>query len=271
MTDEVAGWRLGGLQGFSGEEFQREKNRKEAAGGWVVFQRYFGRAEGFIGIGGGFKAFEAEQRFTGEGYSQSLYDDGHLFKQPIKVNWAYASGQREGTSGHFNIFVGDLSLEGYVGSEDWAFKRVWICFFPQSARCPDAKGVVELTNGSSGNGKETATDEAPDNNPQYTTVCVLQRYNTHIETSLAIWMGNTQSILCGKPIMCSWGSKPTPPGTSSNPLLLSAAAPLPSLSATDLRAYERQLAMSKMGGVHALMHPQGQHPFKQATMRMGCH
>ena len=46
MTDEVAGWRLGGLQGFSGEEFQREKNRKEAAGGWVVFQRYFGRAEG---------------------------------------------------------------------------------------------------------------------------------------------------------------------------------------------------------------------------------
>ena len=97
------------------------------------------------------------------------------------------------------------------------------------------------------------------------------RYNTHIETSLAIWMGNTQSILCGKPIMCSWGSKPTPPGTSSNPLLLSAAAPLPSLSATDLRACERQLAMSKMGGVHALMHPQGQHPFKQATMRMGCH
>ncbi|KAL6989133.1 Oligouridylate-binding protein 1B [Sarracenia purpurea var. burkii] len=28
----------------------------------------------------------------------------HLFGQPIKVNWAYASG-------HFNIFVGDLSSE----------------------------------------------------------------------------------------------------------------------------------------------------------------
>ncbi|XP_022859084.1 oligouridylate-binding protein 1B-like, partial [Olea europaea var. sylvestris] len=35
----------------------------------------------------------------------------HLFGQPIKVNWAYASGQREDTSSHFNIFVGDLSPE----------------------------------------------------------------------------------------------------------------------------------------------------------------
>uniref|UniRef100_A0A1D1ZL54 Nucleolysin TIAR n=1 Tax=Anthurium amnicola TaxID=1678845 RepID=A0A1D1ZL54_9ARAE len=35
----------------------------------------------------------------------------HLFGQPIKVNWAYASNQREDTSGHFNIFVGDLSPE----------------------------------------------------------------------------------------------------------------------------------------------------------------
>lgn len=44
---------------------------------------------------------------------------------------------------------------------------------------------------------------------------------------------------------------------------------MPGLSANDLLAYERQLAMSKMGGVHALMHPQGQHPLKQATMGMG--
>lgn len=35
----------------------------------------------------------------------------HLFGQPIKVNWAYASGQREDTSSHFNVFVGDLSPE----------------------------------------------------------------------------------------------------------------------------------------------------------------
>ncbi|TYH80400.1 hypothetical protein ES332_D03G129700v1 [Gossypium tomentosum] len=32
-----------------------------------------------------------------------------LFGQPIKVNWAYASSQREDTSGHHNTFVGDLS------------------------------------------------------------------------------------------------------------------------------------------------------------------
>ena len=29
----------------------------------------------------------------------------------IKVNWAYASGKREDTSGHYNIFVGDLIPE----------------------------------------------------------------------------------------------------------------------------------------------------------------
>ncbi|KAG7018229.1 Oligouridylate-binding protein 1C, partial [Cucurbita argyrosperma subsp. argyrosperma] len=69
--------------------------------------------------------------------------------------------------------------------------------------------------------------------------------------------------------MCSWGSKPTPPGTASNPLPLPAMASTPGLSATDLLAYERQLALSKMGGVHAaLMHPQG-HPLKQAPMGIG--
>ncbi|XP_051132245.1 beta-galactosidase 15-like isoform X1 [Andrographis paniculata] len=35
----------------------------------------------------------------------------HLFGQPIKVNWAYASAQREDTTNHFNVFVGDLSPE----------------------------------------------------------------------------------------------------------------------------------------------------------------
>lgn len=72
-------------------------------------------------------------------------------------------------------------------------------------------------------------------------------------------------------LQCSWGSKPTPPGTASNPLPPPAVpAPLPGLSANDLLAYERQIAMSKMGGgVHTLMHPQGQHPLKQAAMGMG--
>ncbi|XP_031262074.1 oligouridylate-binding protein 1B isoform X1 [Pistacia vera] len=284
----------------------------------------------------------------------------HLFGQPIKVNWAYASGQREDTSGHFNIFVGDLSPEvtdatlyacfsvypscsdarvmwdqktgrsrgfGFVSFRNqqdaqsaindltgkWLGSRQIRCNWATKGagsnddkQSSDAKSVVELTNGSSEDGKETTNNEAPENNLQYTTVYVgnlapevtqldlhrhfhalgagvieevrvqrdkgfgFVRYSTHAEAALAIQMGNTQSYLYGKQIKCSWGSKPTPPGTSSNPLPPPAAAPLPGLSAADLLAYERQLAMSKMGGVHAaLMHPQGQHPLKQAAMGVG--
>jgi len=283
----------------------------------------------------------------------------HLFGQPIKVNWAYASGQREDTSGHFNIFVGDLSPEvtdatlfacfsvypscsdarvmwdqktgrsrgfGFVSFRNqqeaqsaindltgkWLGSRQIRCNWAtkgaagnEDKQSSDAKSVVELTNGSSEDGKETTSTDAPENNPQYTTVYVgnlasevtqldlhrhfhalgagvieevrvqrdkgfgFVRYSNHSEAALAIQMGNTQSYLCGKQIKCSWGSKPTPPGTTSNPLPPPAAAPLPGLSATDLLAYERQLAMSKMGGGHALMHPHGQHPLKQAAMGMG--
>ncbi|KAM1188570.1 hypothetical protein ACFX13_025169 [Malus domestica] len=277
----------------------------------------------------------------------------HLFGQPIKVNWAYASGQREDTSGHFNIFVGDLSPEvtdatlfacfsvynscsdarvmwdqktgrsrgfGFVSFRNqqdaqnaindltgkWLGSRQIRCNWAtkgaganEDKQSSDAKSVVELTNGSSEDGKDTTNSEAPENNPQYTTVYISQldlhrhfhalgvgvieevrlqrdkgfgfvRFNTHAEATLAIQMGNTQSILCGRQLKCSWGSKPTPPGTVSNPLPPPVAAPpLQGLSATDILAYERQLAMSKMAGVHALMHPQGQHPLKQAAMGMG--
>lgn len=70
-------------------------------------------------------------------------------------------------------------------------------------------------------------------------------------------------------IQCSWGSKPTPPGTNSNPLPPPAPGPLQGFTATDMMSYERQLAMSKMGG--ALMHPlMGQHPsIKQVGGSMG--
>ncbi|KAI8529721.1 hypothetical protein RHMOL_Rhmol12G0247300 [Rhododendron molle] len=279
----------------------------------------------------------------------------HLFGQPIKVNWAYASGQREDTSSHYNIFVGDLSSEvtdamlfacfsvypscsdarvmwdqktgrsrgfGFVsfrnqqeaqsaindltgkwlGSRqircNWATKGAGANDDKQSS---DAKSVVELSNGSSEDGKETANNDGPENNPQpqYTTVSQLDlhrhfhalgagvieevriqrdkgfgfvRYSTHAEAALAIQMGNTQSMFYGKQIKCSWGSKPTPPGTSSNPLPPPVAAPIPGFSASDVLAYERQLAMAKMGGgVHPLMHPQGQHHhlLKQAAMGMG--
>ena len=46
------------------------------------------------------------------------------------------------------------------------------------------------------------------------------------------------------------------------------AAHVPGLSA-DLAAYERQIALSKMGGAQALMHQQGQLAMKQAAMGMG--
>ncbi|XP_047941775.1 oligouridylate-binding protein 1B-like isoform X2 [Salvia hispanica] len=283
----------------------------------------------------------------------------HLFGQPIKVNWAYASGQREDTSSHYNIFVGDLSPEvtdamlyacfsvypscsdarvmwdqktgrsrgfGFVsfrnqheaqsaindltgkwlGSRqircNWATKGAGTTDEKQNS---DAKSVVELTNDSSEEVKEAASTDAPENNPQYTTVYVgnlapevsqvdlhrhfhalgagsieevrvqrdkgfgFVRYSTHAEAAMAIQLGNAQSYLYGKQIKCSWGNKPTPPGTSSNPLLPPGPAPLHGLSAADLLAYERQIAISKMGGIPALMPHQGQHALKPATMGMG--
>ncbi|KAI7728338.1 hypothetical protein M8C21_001816 [Ambrosia artemisiifolia] len=238
----------------------------------------------------------------------------HLFGQPIKVNWAYASGQREDTSGTRGLCgirklgvhedaqsaINDLTGK-WLGSRqircNWATKGAGTSDEKQAS---DSKSVVELTNGSSEESKEPVNGDAPENNPQYTTVYVgnlapevtqlelhrhfhalgagiieevrvqpdkgfgFVRYNNHAEAALAIQMGNTQSILYGKQIKCSWGSKPTPPGTTSNPL--PPPVPAPMLSAADMLAYERQLAISKMVGVHGLMHPQGQHPLKPATM-----
>ncbi|KAJ6394285.1 hypothetical protein OIU77_023499 [Salix suchowensis] len=283
----------------------------------------------------------------------------HLFGQPIKVNWAYASGQREDTSGHFNIFVGDLSPEvtdatlyacfsvypscsdarvmwdqktgrsrgfGFVSFRNqqdaqsaindltgkWLGSRQIRCnwatkgaSFNDDKQSSDSKGVAEVTNGMSEDCKEATNIEAPENNPQYTTVYVgnlapevtqldlhrhfhalgagvieevrvqrdkgfgFVRFSTHAEAALAIQMGNTQSLF-GKQMKCSWGSKPTPPGTSSNPLPPPVAAPLPGLTATDILAYERQLVLSKMGGIHALMHPQGTASSKTSSNGNGC-
>ena len=111
----------------------------------------------------------------------------------------------------------------------------------------DGKSVVELTTGSSEDGKETLNEETPENNSQFTTVYVgnlapevtqldlhryfhalgagvieevrvqrdkgfgFVRYNTHPEAALAIQMGNTQPYLFNRQIKCSWGNKPTPP------------------------------------------------------------
>ncbi|OAY76427.1 Oligouridylate-binding protein 1B [Ananas comosus] len=267
-----------------------------------------------------------------------------LFGQPIRVNWAYASGQREDTSGHFNIFVGDLSPEvtdamlfacfsvypscsdarvmwdqktgrsrgfGFVsfrsqqdaqsaindlngkwlGSRqircNWATKGATSGDDKQSS---DSKSVVDLTSVSAEDGQDNINSDAPENNPQYTTVTQLDlhrffhslnagvieevriqrdkgfgfvRYSSHAEAALAIQFGSGRP-LGGKAIKCSWGNKPTPPGTSSNPLPPPAAAAFPGLSASELLAYERTLAMSKMGSSQALMQAQGQ--LKQAAM-----
>ncbi|GMH18119.1 hypothetical protein Nepgr_019960 [Nepenthes gracilis] len=281
----------------------------------------------------------------------------HLFGQPIKVNWAYASSQREDTSNHHNIFVGDLSPEvtdatlfacfsvypscsdarvmwdqktgrsrgfGFVsfrsqqdaqsaindlngkwlGSRqircNWATKGAGLGDDKQNS---DSKNVVELTNGASDEVQEKTNADAPDSNPQFTTVYVgnlapevtsvdlhllfhalgagviedvrvqrdkgfgFVRYSTHVEAAQAIQLGNAR-ILFGKPIKCSWGNKPTT-GASSTPLPPPVATQFPGVSGTDLAAYERQLAFAKMGGAQALMHPQGQHPLKPAAMGMG--
>ncbi|PON66024.1 Splicing factor-like protein, partial [Parasponia andersonii] len=281
----------------------------------------------------------------------------HLYGQPIKVNWAYASSQREDTSGHFNIFVGDLSPEvtdatlfacfsvytscsdakvmwdqktgrsrgfGFVAFRNqqdaqsaindlngkWLGSRQIRCNWAtkgsttnEDKQITDSKSVVELTSGTSEDGQEKASEDAPENNPQYTTVYVgnlapevtsvdvhrhfhalgagtiedvrvqrdkgfgFVRFSTHAEAALAIQLGNAR-MLFGKTIKCSWGSKPTPPGTNSSPLPPPAAVSMPSFSAADLAAYERQVALSKMGGAQALLHPPGQHALK-AAMGMG--
>ncbi|KAL6654699.1 hypothetical protein ACP70R_008164 [Stipagrostis hirtigluma subsp. patula] len=276
-----------------------------------------------------------------------------LFGQPIKVNWAYTSAQREDTSGHFNIFVGDLSPEvtdaalftffsGYSTCSDarvmwdqktgrsrgfgfvsfrnqqdaqdaindlngkWLANRQIRCnWATKGANAGEEKqsvdSKVDVTNGLSEGGKENANEDGPENNPQFTTVYVgnlpheansndvhrffhslgagsieevrvtrdkgfgFVRFTTHEEAAQAIQIGNGQ-LIGGRQIKCSWGSKPTPPGTASAPLPPPAPAPFPGgLSATDLLAYQRTLALSKMGMNPALM---GQHALKQAALGM---
>ncbi|CAI9297539.1 unnamed protein product [Lactuca saligna] len=257
----------------------------------------------------------------------------HLFGQPIKVNWAYASSQREDTSGHFNIFVGDLSPEvtdatlfscfsvyttcsdarvmwdqktgrsrgfGFVSFRNqqdaqtaindlngkWLGSRQIRCNWAAKGggsddkQRSDTKSVVELTNGTSDDGQEKTNEDAPENNPQYTTVYVgnlapevtsgdlhchfhalgagviedvriqrdkgfgFIRYTSHAEAARAIQLGNAR-YLYGKPLKCSWGSKPTPPGSSSTPL----PPPMVAGNMMNVTSYERQMTIGKMAGL----------------------
>ncbi|XP_024514811.1 oligouridylate-binding protein 1 isoform X1 [Selaginella moellendorffii] len=289
-----------------------------------------------------------------------------IFGQSIKVNWAYASGQREDTTGHYNIFVGDLSPEVtdatlyaaffmYPGCSDarvmwdqrsgrsrgygfvsfrskqeaerainemngkWLGSRPIRCNWatkstgsqedvptPGPVSVPEQVAVVQVQMKQEPNHDEQHEDGAmqldgPENNPQFTTVYVgnlahevtqtelhrqfhalgvgviedvrvqkekgfgFVRYRTHEEAAYAIQAANGR-VICGKSVKCSWGSKPTPAGASSNPLPPPppVALPLQSLmaagmnqaySAADLLAYQR-LSQSSGTGQALLPLPQ---------------
>ncbi|GMY17697.1 oligouridylate-binding protein 1B-like [Fagus crenata] len=288
-----------------------------------------------------------------------------LYGQALKVNWAYTSNQREDTSGHFNIFVGDLSPEvtdatlfacfsvypscsdarvmwdhktgrskgyGFVAFRNqqeaqsaindltgkWLGNRQIRCNWAtkgstEEKQINESQNAVVLTNGSSDGSQENTNEEAPENNPAYTTVYVgnlshevtqaelhcqfhalgagvleevrvqrdkgfgFVRYNTHEEAASAIQMSNGR-IIRGKPIKCSWGSKPTPPGTASNPLppptqpyqILPTASMNHGYSPAELLAYQRQLALSQAAASglsgQALVQMTGQHGLAGASM-----
>ncbi|EEF34417.1 nucleolysin tia-1, putative [Ricinus communis] len=290
-----------------------------------------------------------------------------LYGQALKVNWAYANSQREDTSGHFHIFVGDLSPEvtdatlfacfsvynscsdarvmwdhktgrskgyGFVSfrnqreaqsaindlSGKWLGNRQIRCNWAtkgsasnEDKQIGDNQNAVILTSGSSEGGQENANEDAPENNPAYTTVYVgnlchevtqselhcqfhtlgagiieevrvqrdkgfgFVRYTTHEEAASAIQMANGK-IVRGKPMKCSWGSKPTPPGTASNPLpppiqpyqVLPSSGMNHGYSATDLLVYQRQLALSQAAASglsgQALVQLTGQHGLAAASM-----
>ncbi|KAG5147782.1 hypothetical protein JHK82_014663 [Glycine max] len=177
----------------------------------------------------------------------------------------------------------------------------------------DSQNAVMLTNGSSDGGQDNNNEDAPENNPSYTTVYVgnlphdvtqaelhcqfhalgagvieevrvqrdkgfgFIRYNTHDEAALAIQMANGR-LVRGKNMKCSWGSKPTPPGTASNPLpppaqpyqILPTAGMNQGYSPAELLAYQRQLALSQaaVSGLsgQALLQMTGQHGLAPASM-----
>lgn len=278
-----------------------------------------------------------------------------LYGQAIKVNWAYASGQREDTTAHFNIFVGDLSPEvtdatlyacfsvypscsdarvmwdhktgrsrgfGFVAFRNqqdaqsaindltgkWLGNRQIRCNWASKGAgvnedkpSSENQNAVVLTNGSSDGAQDNTNAEAPEHNPAYTTVYVgnlahevtqvelhrqfhnlgagvleevriqrdkgfgFVRYNTHEEAAMAIHLANGR-IVCGKSMKCSWGSKPTPPGTASNPLpppaaqyqILAGPGMNHGYSTAELLAYQRQLAGSSQPHLQMQGHASGQ-------------
>ncbi|KAI3912365.1 hypothetical protein MKX01_038427 [Papaver californicum] len=214
------------------------------------------------------------------------YEFGH----PIKVKWAYASGHREDTSGHLNIFVNDLSPEGTDATlysklkindltGKWLGRRQIRCRWAvkgatsnDEKQLSDVKSVVELTNGgTSEDDQETVNEDISqlDLHRHFHSLGVGAieevRSSNHSESALAIQMANARMP----------PRQTNPPWTSSTPLPPPAAAPagpFPGITGTDLLAYERQMQISKMGRAQAAAimhhHPHAQLALKQA-MGMG--
>ncbi|KAL2653903.1 hypothetical protein R1flu_022031 [Riccia fluitans] len=303
-----------------------------------------------------------------------------MFGQAIKVNWAYASGQREDTTGHYNIFVGDLSPEvtdatlfaafsvypscsdarvmwdqrsgrsrgfGFVSFRSqqeaesaisemtgkWLGSRPIRCNWAVKTTMGSGQDENNAPNVAVGGGvdpamlsssrpvvkkdvhqqdeqhHEESQGDAPENNPQYTTVYVgnlahevtqpelhrqfhslgagiiedvrvqrdkgfgFVRYRSHEEAAYAIQAANGR-VICGKSVKCSWGSKPTPPGTSSSPLpppppvgpfqgVIAQAGLNQGYTAADLLAYQRQLGMTQAATGRALL------PLPQQSLGLG--
>lgn len=87
------------------------------------------------------------------------------------------------------------------------------------------------------------------------------RYRTHEEAGYAIQAANGR-VICGKSVKCSWGSKPTLPGSSSGPLPPPPVGPYQGImasgvnlgfGASDLLAYQRQLSFTQAGAGRALL------------------
>ncbi|KAG0613114.1 hypothetical protein M758_6G078100 [Ceratodon purpureus] len=155
-----------------------------------------------------------------------------------------------------------------------------------------------LTEGRSEERQEGSAGDGPENNTQYTTVYVgnlahqvtqaelhrqfhslgagviedvrvqkdkgfgFVRYRTHEEAALAIQAANGR-VMCGKSVKCSWGSKPTMPGSSSGPLpppppvgpyqqIMAAGVNL-GYGTADLLAYQRQLSLTQAASGRALL------------------
>ncbi|PPS01445.1 hypothetical protein GOBAR_AA19203 [Gossypium barbadense] len=114
----------------------------------------------------------------------------HLFGQPIKVNWAYASSQREDTDARvmwdqktgrsrgfgFVSFRNQQDAQSAINDLNgkWLGSRQIRCNWAAkgaTSNDDNAKSIVD-SNGPSEEGQEKSNDDSPENNPMYTTVYV---------------------------------------------------------------------------------------------------